>query len=111
MLGHSVPVLLLKAPLVGARAVGFLVGGEVAEAGVLEVEGELEFLGVASLHLDVLAPEPELGLAAEEVEVVVDPDNPLAAGPVVAEQLNEDVRKNDLGVLLNLFVEPDLLVD
>ena len=111
MLGHSVPVFLLKAPLLGARAVGFLVGGEMAKAGVLEVEGELEFLRVASLNLDVFASEPKLGLAVEEVEVVVDPDHPLAAGPVVAEQLDEDVRKNDLGVLFDLLVEPDLLVD
>ena len=56
-------MLLLKASLLGARAVGFLVGGEMAKAGVLEVEGELEFLRVASLNLDILTSEPELGLS------------------------------------------------
>lgn len=105
LLSHPTPQFFLCAAFVLASTVAALVGGQVAEAIILKVQSNFEVRGVSLGNLYILSPQFEFGLPLQEVQIVVDPSYSFAAGPVLAEQFDEDIGHEDGVAILVVFVK------
>jgi len=113
LVNHSLPIFLFFSSLILAGAFSQLIGRQVAQAVIFQMQSHLKIISVVIRQLNALTFERHLQTVSYKMQIVVDSSHSLFSRPTWTEYLNENISKHKFtaGLLFQLLVDAHSLIN